>query len=204
MVGASTRVLRASGIFALLLFVISALTPIPNAAAGWLSVPAAIAPSDAIVVLGADVNADGELGSSSLRRAIVGMTLFRAGLAPRLVFLGTLSNSASEAALRADLAVQLGLPRDAILTHAGARTTREEAQQTAALLQPRGIRTILLVTDSRHMRRAQYVFERHGFQVRPAPANDFPSAASGPEDRLQLTRIVTQQALALLFYRLTT
>jgi uncharacterized SAM-binding protein YcdF (DUF218 family) len=184
------------------LFVACTSTPAPNLAARWLSVAPNIEPAEAIVVLGADVNADGALGSSSLRRAIGGIVLYRDHLAPLLVFLGTGSGDGSEALVRARLAGRLGLRSEDILTHAGARTTREEAQQAAALLHSRGIKHILLVTDSRHMRRAAGVFGRSGFTVRSAPTDDLSNAASNPEDRLQLSRTVAQQALALLYYRI--
>ena len=36
----------------------------------------------------------------------------------------------------------------------------------------RGLRTVLLVTDAIHMRRARALFERAGFTVRPAPTDD--------------------------------
>lgn len=177
------------------------MTPAPNVAAGWLAVPSNIGPAGAIVVLGAGVSPDGVLGGSSLRRAMDGMLLYRARMAPLLVFLGIRGGDVSEASVRASVATQLGLPADAILAHAGARTTREEAQQVADLLRPRGIVTILLVTDSRHMRRARYAFERNGFEVRAAPADDLPTTVSDTEGRLLLSRTVVQQALALLYYR---
>ena len=49
------------------------------------------------------------------------------------------------------------------------RDTRENAQRTAALLQPEGVRRIALVSDSWHLPRATLEFERAGFEVLPAP-----------------------------------
>jgi uncharacterized SAM-binding protein YcdF (DUF218 family) len=52
------------------------------------------------------------------------------------------------------------------------------------------------------MVRAQALFERVGFEVFPAEADDFSRAAAGPEERLQLMRRVAQEFVARLYYRL--
>ncbi|MDH1262487.1 YdcF family protein [Pseudomonas sp. GD03944] len=49
------------------------------------------------------------------------------------------------------------------------RTTWENAQLSAALLQPQGIRRVLLVTQAWHMPRARWCFEQAGFEVIAAP-----------------------------------
>ncbi len=49
------------------------------------------------------------------------------------------------------------------------RTTWENAQYSAALLQPEGVKKIVLVTQGLHMRRARMIFEHFGFEVVPAP-----------------------------------
>jgi uncharacterized SAM-binding protein YcdF (DUF218 family) len=145
---------------------------------------------------------DGTLSSVSLRRVLTGVTLKRKGFAPVLVCLGEQppEGGPSEAFLRARLARDLGIPADEILTEDGARTTRDEAQRIGLLLQPRGIRRILLVTDSHHMIRARLLFQRVGFEVFPAVADDIPSSVDSPEERLRLSRILTQEIVALAYY----
>ncbi|MNR22745.1 hypothetical protein D3C85_1397180 [compost metagenome] len=49
------------------------------------------------------------------------------------------------------------------------RTTWENGQFTAKLLQPQGIRRVLLVTQAAHMPRSRWCFERAGFEVVAAP-----------------------------------
>ena len=49
------------------------------------------------------------------------------------------------------------------------RNTWENAQYAWALLQPAGVRHIILVTHAFHMPRARWCFERAGFEVTPAP-----------------------------------
>ena len=180
------------------------LTPFPNLAGRWLAEKTSIGPAGAIVVLGADLRSDGTLGDASLRRALVGLQQYQSGSAPLIVFLGSSRRKAvSEATMRERLAKQLGVPEIAIIGDANALTTREEARRARVLLEPRHVQTILLVTDSLHLRRARYVFEREGFQVGAVAADSISLDADAPEDRLKLARSVAQQAVALLLYRLT-
>ncbi|MEP0910002.1 YdcF family protein [Leptolyngbya sp. FACHB-711] len=60
-----------------------------------------------------------------------------------------------------------GIPASAIDGEPCSRTTEENAQFTAALLQPRGIHRILLVTDLPHLRRSWLTFRSLGFEVIP-------------------------------------
>jgi uncharacterized SAM-binding protein YcdF (DUF218 family) len=130
------------------------------------------------------------------------MILYQRGLAPLLVFSGPPNKEGFvEGEVRAEMARDLGIPSTAILTETTARTTREEATRIAALLQPRGVRTILLVTDVVHMRRSQQLFQKVGFTVHPGSVDDL-SAARSPEGRLQLMRRVLQEGLARVYYQL--
>lgn len=47
--------------------------------------------------------------------------------------------------------------------------TAQNARHSAAMLKEAGIQRILLVTDAIHMRRAEQIFQRAGFEVVPAP-----------------------------------
>jgi len=194
------RALGALGILALLLL----LTPLPNWLSSLLETAPRIAPADAVVVLGSNVDADGTLNGGSLRRAVHGMVLFRRGFAPRIVFTGFHApGRASEAAVRAELAQTLGIPASALIVEERARTTREEAELVAARLSPLGAKRILLVTSSRHMGRAQAQFERRGFVVLPAPVQEGTTTSDVPEDRLELLRRTVAEGGALVYYRAT-
>jgi uncharacterized SAM-binding protein YcdF (DUF218 family) len=127
-------------------------------------------PSDAIVVLGASVSPSGMLSLESSRRTNHGIVLYRRGLAPVLVLSdGAYAGGPTEADVRAEQARLHGVPADAILTETRAHTTREEALRVKTLLESRGARTILLVTNTGHLARARPLFERAGSEVRPAP-----------------------------------
>lgn len=199
----ATGMLRTLGLVGLLLFLAAAFTPVPNILARRLAVPSRPGPADAIVVLGAGVSVDGLLSRESLRRALEGVLLYRSGAAPLLILLGpSLDGSPPEATVREELARRLGVRADAILAVQDAWTTREEAQKVSALLAPRGMRRILLLTDSQHLARAVPLFERLGFQVAPVAADALSNSPRRPEGRLELARQVAQEILARAYHRL--
>ena len=74
-------------------------------------------------------------------------------------------------------------------TEEDSNNTAQNAQRSADILLPSGMRRILLVTDATHMPRSRAIFERVGFDVIPAPtlfhsrapldANDFIPGGEG-------------------------
>ena len=60
-----------------------------------------------------------------------------------------------------------GVPRQALDGENCSLTTAENALFSAAVLQPRGIKKIILVTDYPHMWRSLLVFRANGFEVIP-------------------------------------
>jgi uncharacterized SAM-binding protein YcdF (DUF218 family) len=186
-----------------LAFLLAAFTPAMHVVGGWLIPERSALPAEAIVVLGGGgVAPGGGLTDTSLRGVMEGVALYREGWAPILVLSGGGDGrTRSEAEARADFARLSGVPATAIVTAAPARTTREEAVQLQALLQPRGVRKILLVVDGPGMVRAMAVFERVGFQVVPAPWNGGLPLDASPEDRLALLRAIAMEVVARLYYR---
>lgn len=197
MIGAA----RTAGALAVGLFLLVAFTPAPNLVSRWMTPPGAMRPAQAIVVIGGGgLRGDGSLTTVSLRRTQDALRLYRAGAAPLLVFSGPASKRGVEAHVRAATARECGIPDSAILTEATGRTTRGEAVHIARLLQPRDIRTIVLVADAEGLGRAQRVFEKVGFDVVPAATADVSSLAGGPEDRIHLARRVAIELLARVYY----
>lgn len=74
----------------------------------------------------------------------------------------------SEAALMAD-AMQRDYGLKVRWLEERSRTTWENAQFSAELLQPQGVRRVVLVTQAWHMARARWCFEQAGFEVITAP-----------------------------------
>jgi uncharacterized SAM-binding protein YcdF (DUF218 family) len=193
----SSAALRAVGGATVAGFALCAFTPLPNALCRSAVVTAEPRPAQAIVVLGSTMTPDGMLSASSLRRALHGIELYRRGLAPWLVLLGPRDAAGhSQSAVRAALALQSGIPAEAIVTGEGMWTTRDEAEGARRLLAPKGARSILLVTGGLHMRRARWLFERAGFDVIPAPLPDASCESVSPESRIGLTLSLLQEWLA--------
>ena len=198
----SCALLRGVGAVTLVALLLAAFTPAPNAAVRALGARTRMERADAIVVLGSGVRAGGDLTGSSLRRMMHAVVLYRRGLAPLLVLSGP-ANSLGivESHVRDELARALGVPAAAIVITDRARTTQEEAQETAATLAPRGVRRVLVVSDSLHLVRSVGVFERAGLVVFTAPIDDPSSTDDKPEARLELTRAALREVLARLYYR---
>ena len=191
-----------TGLVGVALFFASAFTPLAHALSLWMAVEPQLVPSDAIVVLGATVSPSGILSAESTQRTDHGIELYQRGLAPRLILLGgPPEGGPSEAEIRAKVARLHSIPAEAIVAESGAQTTREEAARVRDLARSRGIRTVLLVTNSGHMARARPLFERAGFEVHAAPSDTY-FEPTAPEARLLLMRGLLQEVLGWIYYRI--
>jgi uncharacterized SAM-binding protein YcdF (DUF218 family) len=196
------HIIRVLGLVTVVALLLVSFTPLPNVLNQWAGVPAQLQPAAAIVVLSAGMEGDGVLSTSSLRRAIHGITLLQRGFAPLLAFSGPACRplGREEAEVRAEMARLFGVSPAAIVTETTALTTRAEAARMAALLKPMGVSKILLVTSYAHMARSRQLFENVGFTVQPAPVDDLADACK-PEARWGLMRYLTQEFLARIYYR---
>ena len=199
------RVSRAVGLVSVASFLIFALTPLANIIARGVVVAGKPQHADAIVVLGAGLMTDGSMTDESLRRFVQGISVFKEGVAPRLVFAGPPRNrpqTPSEAEVRSRFAQTLGIPQDAILQLPKPLTTRDEASHAAELLRPHDAKRIILVTESIHMWRAKPLFENAGFEVIPRSWDNQVETAVDPRDRLWLMYRLAQECTALVYYKL--
>src|SRR5690349_12994362 len=117
------RLMLYVGICVAVIFLATILTPISNYVGARFSPHAIIRPAGAIVVLGGGVLKGDTLDDASLRRTVHGIELYKANLAPLIVFSGPARYdipTKSEAELRTELALRLGIPRSAIMTEEGA------------------------------------------------------------------------------------
>lgn len=132
-------------------------------------------PSEVLVVLGARVEESGAASPTLRARTEHAVTLYRKGLAPRLLFSGGVGRfGASEASVARDLAVQLGVPREACLLEEQSHSTAENAAFSAAVLEAHGLRSVVVVTDPYHLPRAKERFHAHGLQVTGSPVLNAP------------------------------
>ncbi len=140
---------------ALLLVVLLALGVFTITAGHFLATEDAISQADGIVVLGGD--------GDNFFRVQQGVELFNEGYAPLVVFSGGVSLkdaglACSSAQLSLEAAQQLGLPADATIIADGAQSTYDEAVNIRRLAQQHGWRSLILVTDLFHTRRAARTF----------------------------------------------
>lgn len=129
-------------------------------------------PADAIIVLGARVESDGQPGPDLRSRTLHGVRLFRRGLAPYLVCTGGYHNDRlSAAAVARRLAISRGIPKERILKADGSMTTQEDAVSARRLVAAYGLQTAILVSHPLHLERARLLFESQGITVYPSPTS---------------------------------
>ena len=116
--------------------------------------------ADAIVVLGAALGPEGDLGPLLAERVLAGVEAWRAGRAPMLLMTGKF-----EAERMKQRALKLGVPADRVLLESAALTTRENATGCAAILRTHGMSRALVVTQAFHRARAVAAFRRVGIDA---------------------------------------
>ena len=78
------------------------------------------------------------------------------------------------------------------------RTTWENALFSAQLLQPQGVRRVVLVTQAWHMPRARWCFEQAGFEVITAPMGYLSAGYARPMGGwLPESRVISQSSQLL-------
>jgi uncharacterized SAM-binding protein YcdF (DUF218 family) len=119
----------------------------------------------AIVVLGCALDASGAARPALRRRTLAGAALFQAGQGKLLVLSGGGPGRRAEAEAMAEIARGAGVPDTALLLETGSANTFENAVLTAALLRPREVATVTLVSDAYHLPRARFLFRIAGLAV---------------------------------------
>lgn len=143
--------------------------------------------ADAIVVLGAGrERGDAAWGGGdqpsllAVERVRYAARLAKASGLPVLISGGLdYDRPPSEAAIMAE-SLQNDFGVTARWQEGESRTTWENATMTAAMLQPLGIKRVVLVTHGWHMSRSLWSFQQVGFDVVPAPMGFLGASANGP------------------------
>ncbi|MEO8394724.1 MAG: YdcF family protein [Chloroflexota bacterium] len=127
---------------------------------------------DVIVVLGAGLNRDLSTNVSTTRRAVRGAELWKQGYAPMIICSGGYAtwSSRSEADGCAEVLRANGVPPDAIILEDRSRSTEENAFYSHQIMQTRGWKTALVVTDGYHLLRATWIFSAEGISGSTSPA----------------------------------
>lgn len=97
--------------------------------------------------------------------------LYRAGRVKRILVTGGISpeDQISEAAAGGAYLLVSGVPMSAILKEDRSRTTRQNIANAAQVLGPLRTKSVLIVSDPLHMRRAMAMAEAEGFEALPSP-----------------------------------
>jgi uncharacterized SAM-binding protein YcdF (DUF218 family) len=131
-----------------------------------LRVDHALEPLDAIVVLGAPLHPSGRLSPILEERVAAAAALYHAGGAPLVIASGGTTHGAPRAEAEAIAEGLRAAGVTDIIVEARSRTTAENAAFCAQLLAPRRARTVWIVTQPFHGRRAARLFRHAGLEPR--------------------------------------
>jgi uncharacterized SAM-binding protein YcdF (DUF218 family) len=194
------------GLFCLALAVIIIMyTPLANSLSRPLMVKADLQKADIIIVLEGGMYPGGELPWLSLMRTVKGVELYKKGYANKIMFSGCTGNPnplhIPEDNGMARLAVNLGVPPQAILLEDKSTRTHESALQAAEMMKENSLTTALLVTSAAHMKRSMLSFEHAGVKVFAAPAAPVEMYVNDSIERLYFFRSVMREYAALVMYK---
>jgi vancomycin permeability regulator SanA len=128
--------------------------------------------ADAIVVFGARVKPDGTPSITLANRVLTASELYRQGLADTIVMTGGIEPSGfDESVVMRDLAMERGVPPDAILLDADGDTTSASVANTSRILRDRGLDRVLAVSQFYHLPRIKLAYAAIGVEVWTVPAS---------------------------------
>jgi vancomycin permeability regulator SanA len=129
--------------------------------------------ADAIVVFGARVYADGRCSDALADRVRTGCTLYRQGLADRLILSGGPGDAnIHETEAMRTLAIQLGVPPLAILRDQAGVNTRATVKNTCDMFDNLAIDRVLVVSHFYHLPRIKMTYQRRRWEVYTVPARE--------------------------------
>ncbi len=180
-------------------------TPLVNSLSRPLMVKADLQKADVIVVLEGGMYPGGELPFFSLMRTVKGVELYKKGYANKILFSGCTGNpnplKIPEENGMARVAVNLGVPPEAILLEDKSTRTYESALKTAEMMKENNLTTALLVTSAAHMKRSMLSFEYAGVKVFAAPVEPVEMYTNDSMERLVFFRSVMREYAALVMYK---
>lgn len=129
--------------------------------------------ADAIVVFGARVYADGRPSDALADRIRTGCGLYLDGLADRLIFSGGPGDGdINEAESMRKMAVELGVPKEAILLDTEGVNTKATVKNTAEIFDRLDIKRVLAVSHFYHLPRIKMSYQRRRWEVYTVPAKE--------------------------------
>lgn len=133
-------------------------------------------PADAIIVLGSGLTRSGRAGDALTRRSVWAAHLYQEGIASAVICTGGVGQGQprSEADACREVLVRQGVPAEAIHLEEQSRSTEENAIYAQEIMLAHDWHTAVIVTDSFHMLRANWIFgvyfDREGMSHYRSPA----------------------------------
>ncbi len=164
---------------------------------------------DAIVVLGGGVYNNGRLKASSFKRLIAGFILHKETGLPIILSGGAAISRIPEAKIMKTLLRAFGVDERYIYAEVSSRDTAENAKYVRRVCERIGCKRIILVTSGFHMRRAEALFKKEGFEVIPYPTDlkfegSYNVYSLFPKYSVFYdSAIAIREYLGLLYYKLT-
>jgi uncharacterized SAM-binding protein YcdF (DUF218 family) len=155
----------------------------------WAVAARAFAPSgnttasrfDAIIVLGAAIDRDGNPTPILLSRVTEGVREYERGVAPRLIVSGGPDrDNYVQANVMARVAEAQGVPRSAIVLESNAENTIENACFSSRLMKQNGWQSAEVVTTSEHLPRTGLIFNKLPIAWRGHAAPSLSEPSAGP------------------------
>lgn len=152
---------------------------------------------DCIIVLGAAVHPGGTPSPGLRRRVSHAAKLMHQQAAPAMIVTGGLGDHPpEEAVVMRNTAVTMGVPERRIILEPRATSTYESAVNCLPILNARGWRTALIVSDTYHLPRAVTLFRALGVDAHGSGVRGWRRANSPARQ----TAIILREILALLWY----
>jgi len=130
-------------------------------------------PADVIVVPGAKAYADGSPSVPLADRVRTACDLYRAGLAPRLIFSGGPGDGAiTEPESMRRMALGLGIPDEAIILDEDGVNTQATIENTIPIFERIGARRVMAVSHFYHLPRIKMTYQSDGWEVYTVPAEE--------------------------------
>ncbi len=154
-------------------------------------------PADIAVVFGARVYADGRVSDALADRVRTGCRLYEDGLAAFLVLSGGPGDGrVHETEAMLGMALELGVPREAILLDDEGVNTHATVENTAPLFEHIGAGSVLVVSHFYHLPRIKMSYQRLGWEVYTVPAEESYRLSAMP-------KFIAREVAALWVYYLS-
>ena len=128
-------------------------------------------PADAIVVFGAKARPDATPSIVLAERVSRASELYRQGFADIVVMTGGIDpRGIDETLVMRNLAIAQGVPASAIVLDPAGVNTSASVENAVSILEDRGLRTVLAVSQPCHLPRIKLAFARAGLDVWTVPA----------------------------------